>query len=278
MQPIDTITRPLPPRRQVPRAFATMPSGARLPLLGFGTYQLQGAIGRAAVRTAVEAGLRHIDTATSYANEAIVGQGLRDAGIDRRELFVTSKLPPAGVGRERVTLEASLAALETDHLDLWLVHHPPADEHLIRTWERMLELQDEGLATDVGVSNFTLPQIDRITRATGRAPAVDQIRWNPFLFVPELAEGLSARGVVLSGYSPLRRADLRSPLLRAVASQIEATPAQTILIWHLLRGWSVLFRSSRPERIRQNADIAEFSLARDALDALDALRGTYVVP
>ena len=135
-----------------------------------------------AVRCALELGYRHIDTATMYGNEARSGRRSRRAACRASEVFVTTKLPPSRAGRERATLEESLDALGLEYVDLWLIHWPPGGRARPDVWERLLELQAEGLAREVGVSNYSVRQIDELERATGRLPAVNQIEWSPALF------------------------------------------------------------------------------------------------
>lgn len=253
----------------------TMSSRRPIPLLGFGTYQLHGANGQKAIRSAVEIGLRHIDTATSYGNESDVGQAFADSGVPRDEMFLTSKLPLRCVGHERDTLLRSVELLRTDRLDLWLMHWPMEGSELVRTWESMIGLRDSGLVRDVGVSNFSIEQIDEITKATGVPPVVNQIRWNPFLFDAGLAEELRARNVLITAYTPLRRARLDDPVLVEIAEAVGATPAQVILRWHVQREWPVLFRSSRRDRIVQNVDIERITLDDKQMTRLDSRTGRY---
>lgn len=152
-----------------------LPSGARMPLLGLGTWQARGRSAVEAVRSALAVGYRHVDTATVYGNEREVGRAIASSGVRREDVFVTTKLPQSNAGRERATLEESLAALGLGYVDLWLIHWPPGGQARPDVWERLLELKDEGLARDVGVSNYGVGQLDELGRATGRLPAVNQI-------------------------------------------------------------------------------------------------------
>jgi 2,5-diketo-D-gluconate reductase A len=154
---------------------SSLPGGVEMPMIGFGTWQLRGRAGRQAVHAALQAGYRHIDTATMYGNESEVGRALADSGLDRDAVFLTTKLPSGRADRERATLAASLRALGTDHIDLWLVHSPPPGRKLCHVWQEFLTLRDEGRARAVGVSNYSLAQIDRLTEVCGEAPAVNQI-------------------------------------------------------------------------------------------------------
>ncbi|MGY1664867.1 aldo/keto reductase [Geodermatophilus sp. SYSU D00696] len=244
--------------------------GGAMPLLGFGTWQLTGAACYDAVRTALDAGYRHLDTATMYRNETEVGRALRDAGVDRDEVFVTTKLPPREAGRAEQTLTASLAALGLDAVDLWLVHWPPggAGEQL---WERFVAAREAGRARAVGVSNYSLQQLDRLTQATGVTPQVNQVSWAPALYDAAVEAGHRERGVVLEGYSPFKNTDLRDQVLREVADAHGVTPAQVVLRWHLEHGVVVIPKSATPERIRANLAIGGFSLAREEVARVDGL-------
>ena len=153
--------------------------GVEIPMVGFGTWQLQGQIAYEAVRHALQVGYRHIDTATMYRNEEQVGRAIADSGLDRAEVFVTTKLPPGNAGRVRATIAESLKALRTDYVDLWLVHWPPRGRNLVPLWRDFLAVRDEGLTRAVGVSNYSVGQIDDLIEATGEGPAVNQIPWSP---------------------------------------------------------------------------------------------------
>ena len=243
--------------------------GVELPLLGLGTWQASGNEAYAAVRVALELGYRHIDTATMYRNEDQVGRALADSGVARDEVFVTTKLPPGRAGAERATLAASLDALGLEHVDLWLIHWPPAGGARPDVWERFLELQGEGLARAVGVSNYSLDQIDELERATSRLPAVNQIEWSPALYDEATLRGHRSRGVQLEGYSPLKTMRLRDPRLVRIADAHGVTPAQVVIRWHLEHEVVVIPKSTRPERIAINADVFGFSLSEDELEVLD---------
>src|SRR5690242_21165717 len=148
-----------------------LPGGVQMPMLGFGTWLLRGKAGREELRAALGAGYRHTDTATMYGNEADVGYVLASSGLARDQVFITTKLPAGRADRERATLAASLRALGTDHVDLWLVHWPPPGRKLCHVWQELLSLRDAGRVRAVGVSNYSLAQLDRLAQVTGEAPA-----------------------------------------------------------------------------------------------------------
>jgi 2,5-diketo-D-gluconate reductase A len=246
--------------------------GVAMPMVGFGTWPLRGHKACEAVRTALQAGYRHVDTATMYANEADVSHAVRDSELLRQEVFLTSKLRASDVGRPREVLAGELRALGTDYLDLWLVHWPPRDARAsVQVWRELLTLRDEGLARAVGVSNYSLAQIDELTEATGEAPAVNQIHWNPRRYDAGLLEGLRLRGVVVEGYSPLKDTNLNDPVLTEIAWAHSVTPAQVVLRWHLDHQVAVVVKSADPKRIVANLNLFGFSLDADELAQIDAL-------
>jgi len=250
---------------------ADLPSGVRMPLLGLGTAGLLGDGAREAVGWAFGSGYRHLDTATAYGNESEVGAEIRQSGLHREDVFVTTKLPPEHVGRERRTLQESLDALGTGYVDLWLVHWPPGGRAGVDAWRAVVQAAEDGLARAVGVSNHSLAQIDELVDATGVTPAVNQVRWSPFLFDPAFAQGCRERGVVLEGYSPLRSGRLDDETLTEVADRHGKSTAQVVVRWHLQHGTVVIPKSAHRERIVSNADVMDFSLTDDEMATLDAL-------
>lgn len=248
-----------------------LPGDVRMPLVGFGTWQLRGRRAYEAIAFALEVGYRHLDTATMYGNEAEVGRALRDSGLRREDVFVTTKLPPRNAGRERQTLAASLQALGTDHVDLWLVHWPPDGRARLQVWRELLAFRDDGLARAVGVSNFSIRQLDELIDATGQAPAVNQIPWSPPRHDPRLLAEHRRRGVVLEGYSPLRGTNLGDRVLIEIAASHGVTPAQVVLRWHLEHQIPVIPKSATRERIAANFDLFGFSLSDQEVRRIDAL-------
>lgn len=244
---------------------------AVMPVVGFGTWRLTGQEAYEATRAALELGYRHIDTATMYGNEAEIGRAVRDSGLDRGEVFITTKLPQGNAGRERETIERSLRELGTDYVDLWLVHWPPSPDLLVRTWQGMLEARDRGLARAVGVSNHSIAQIDEITAATGEAPAVNQIPWSPPRHSAGLLRQHRERGIVVEGYSPIKGTDLGHPVLVEIARRHGVTPAQVVLRWHLQHDIVVIPKSARRERIAENADLFGFTLSAEEMARIDAM-------
>lgn len=244
---------------------------SRMPLLGFGTWQIENEDAPAATTTALELGYRHIDTATGYGNEAGIGSALAGSGLDRDFVFITTKLPPEHVGRERQTIEESLTKLGVERVDLWLVHWPPNGQASPEVWAEVVSAQQDGLATDIGVSNYSLAQIDELVAATGVTPAVNQIRWSPGIYDSAVAAGLAERGVVLEGYSPFKASNLKDPTLLRIAEAHDATSAQVIVAWHVAHGFVVIPKSVRRERIEANAAGARIELTDDEVAAIDGL-------
>ncbi len=249
---------------------ALLPGGGGMPLLGFGTWQIRGPAAYDAVRTALEVGYRHVDTATVYRNEAEVGRALADSGVPRDEIFLTTKVPPHADDPRRV-LETSLRELGTDHLDLWLIHWTEGDSIHEDLWRVLLEAKQGGAVRDVGVSNYSLDQIDRLTDATGEQPAVNQIEWAPTLYDTDVAAGHAQRGIVLEGYSALKNTDLEDPVLRTVADIHGVSTAQVLLRWHLDHGFVAIPKSVTPERIEANFAVTGFSLSDDEVARIDGL-------
>jgi diketogulonate reductase-like aldo/keto reductase len=256
---------------QLPQLSVSMPSGSSMPMLGFGTWQLTGPEACEATRHALTVGYRHIDTAAVYDNEAEVGHGLQDSGVPRGDIFITTKVPPHRTGKELETLQQSLERLQTDHVDLWLIHWPPDQDAGIDIWRACVEAQSQGLTRDIGVSNYSVSQIDELTSATGVVPAVNQIEWSPLLFDAALLAQHREKGVAVEGYSGLRGGVLDDPTVLEVARRLGKTPAQTILRWHLQHGVVAIPKSRDPQRIRSNADVGSFELSADDMGSLDAL-------
>jgi diketogulonate reductase-like aldo/keto reductase len=245
-------------------------AAVEMPLLGFGTWQITGRQCYDAVSVALAVGYRHLDTATMYGNEAEVGRALADSGVAREDVFVTTKLPPRNAGRAARTLEASLDALGTSYVDLWLIHWPSGGP-LPNAWEALLAARDAGQARAVGVSNYSVEQIDALTKWSGQTPQVNQIPWAPSLYSPRTVAALASRGVVLEGYSALKNTDLGDPVLMRIADAHGVTTAQVVIRWHLDHGVVVIPKSVRPERITANFDVFGFELSAEELAEVDGL-------
>jgi 2,5-diketo-D-gluconate reductase A len=247
-----------------------------MPLVGFGTWKLRNDQASDAVFAALEAGYRHVDTATMYGNESQVGQALRASGLDRDDVFLTTKIRPSDVARwrgsARSVLARSMSALGTDYLDLWLIHWPPSHVGASRQlWNELLQIQADGQVIDVGVSNYSLSQIDDLIKASGQAPAVNQIDWGPTLYNADLLAGHAGLGVAVEGYSPLKNTDLDDPVLAKIAAAHGVTTAQVVLRWHVEHAITVIPKSARPDRIAANFDLFGFSLTAEEIASIDGL-------
>jgi diketogulonate reductase-like aldo/keto reductase len=255
----------------IPTDRTTLPGGGKFPLVGFGTWQLRGEECYVATLAALDAGYRHVDTATMYQNEAEVGRALRDSGVPREDVFVTTKFNPRRTGpSELETLAQSLEQLGTSYVDLWLVHSP-VDDRNDGIWKSFVSAQADGLARDIGVSNFSVRQLDRVAESSGVVPAVNQIEWRPSLYDAALVDAHRERGVVVEGYSALRGGSLRDRVVARIADEVDRTPAQVLVRWHVQHGIVVIPRSSKPDRVRANADVGGFLLSDQQMADLDAL-------
>jgi diketogulonate reductase-like aldo/keto reductase len=242
-----------------------------MPMVGFGTWQLRGSAAYEPVRYALEAGYRHLDTATMYRNEAEVGRAIRDSGVDRADVFITTKLPPGQADRAQATIDASLRDLGTDHVDLWLIHWPPRGGASPRLWEQFIGARDAGLTRAIGVSNYSPAQIDELIRTSGEAPAVNQIPWSIPQYDPGVLAAHRDRGVRVEGYSSLKGTNLRDAAITEIAGRHKVEPAQVVLRWHLQHGIVVIPKSSHRERIITNFALSGFTLDEAEMARLDGL-------
>jgi diketogulonate reductase-like aldo/keto reductase len=245
-----------------------------MPVLGLGVWQM--AAGREteqAVEWALDVGYRHIDTASMYRNEQSVGAALERSGLPREDVFVTTKLMPGPPSAAR-ELDKSLGRLGLDYVDLYLIHWPlPVGN--ARTWRQLESLQECGLARAIGVSNFGRDRLGKLLRSADRRPAVNQVQFSPYHYRRRLLEYCTEQEVVFEAYSPLARGQgLRDPTVTAIAGQLDRTPAQIMLRWAIQHGAVVIPKSSREDRIRSNAQLFDFELGDDEMEALDALDRT----
>jgi 2,5-diketo-D-gluconate reductase A len=262
----------------------TLPLGdVEIPQFGVGVFQVPPEDTVENVTSAIEAGYRHIDTAKAYGNEAEVGQAVRASGLARDEVFITTKCSNDDHGYDEATraLKASLGRLETDYVDLYLIHWPrPADDRYVETWQALIDGQKAGLARAIGVSNFQPAHLRRIVDETGVTPAVNQIELHPYLVQTELRREHAERGIVTEAWSPLAKGKAtKDPVVREIASAHGKAPGQVVLRWQIQLGNVVFPKSSRPERLRENIDIFDFSLSDDEMARIEALdRGERTGP
>lgn len=251
----------------------TLADGNAIPLLGLGVWQVpDGAECERAVRSALETGYRHIDTAQAYGNEASVGRALRDSGIPREEVFLTTKFYPAR--RDPVAeIEGSLRRLGVDQVDLYIIHWPQNGPTW--AWPGMEAAREQGHSRSIGVSNFSAQQLEQVLAVADTPPVINQVQFSPFEYRRSLLEACEARNVAVEAYSPLGTGrHLSDPTVARVAESVGRTPAQVLLRWCLQRGTIVLPKSTHRERIEQNAQIFDFTLSDDEMATLDALDTT----
>ncbi len=253
--------------------------GPEIPWLGLGVFQTEpGAVTRSAVTYALEAGYRSIDTAAMYGNEADVGEAVRASGLPRNEVFVTTKLWHTDHGYESALKagRTSQQRLGLGAIDLYLIHWPRANSPKDRldSWRALEKLQQDGVCRAIGVSNYTVRHLEELRVHSRVVPAVDQVECHPFVFDPELLHYCEAHGIRLEAWSPLTRGRrMDDPTIVTIAAAHHRTPAQVLIRWGLEHGILEIPKSVHRERIRENAQVFDFSLTAAEMAALDALRG-----
>jgi len=251
----------------------TLADGNTIPLLGLGVWQVpNGPTAVDAVRWALELGYRHIDTAQAYGNEESVGRALKESGVPREEVFITTKFWP-GATDPVAEAEGSLSRLGVDYVDLYLVHWPQGGPTW--AWSGMERARELGYARSIGVSNFGVPDLDRVIAVAAVHPAVDQVQFSPFEYRRKLLEAAEKRSVAVEAYSPLGTGrHLQDETVKRLASRIRRTPAQVLLRWCLQRNLIVIPKSTHRKRIEENAQVFDFTLSAEVMAELDALDET----
>jgi 2,5-diketo-D-gluconate reductase A len=255
----------------------TLNTGDPIPQIGLGTYGLNGGEGASAVAAAIDLGYRHFDTAVRYGNEDAVGEGIRRSGIDRGEVFVTTKLDGEFQGDDKAIagLEGSLERLGTDYVDLLLMHWPlPARGQFVSTWHTFERLHADGKARAIGVSNFKESHLDVLIGESEVVPAVNQIELNPHVTRPAQRAYDAEHGIVTESWSPLGGGSARvvhEPVIADVAARLGRTPAQVVVRWHVQLGLVVIPKSRNPERMRENLEVFDFELSEEDLVAIATL-------
>lgn len=251
-------------------------SGAQMPQLGLGVWRVDDATVERAVKEALKVGYRSIDTAQMYRNEAGVGRGLAASGVDRGDVFVTTKLDNKehGLAESQRALAGSLSQLGVDYVDLFLIHWPlPVTNKFVETWNGLIAARNAGLTRSIGVSNFTTEYLTRLIDETGEAPVINQIELHPYFQQRELRDFHAARGIATEAWSPLGQGGelLADPVLARIAEAHDATPAQVVIAWHLAIGNVVIPKSVTPSRIAENFAAATVELTDGELADIAAL-------
>ncbi|HXG50001.1 MAG TPA: aldo/keto reductase [candidate division Zixibacteria bacterium] len=252
--------------------------GHSIPRLGLGVWQIRaGRSCEAAVLAALEAGYRHIDTASFYGNEESVGSAVRKSGIPREQIFVTTKLWNSDHGNPERAFDASLRRLGLDYVDLYLIHYPVRERR--QSWRVLERLREKGKARSIGVSNFTARHLTELLAGSTTVPAVNQVELHPYLYQKELIDFCRERKIAVEAYSPLTHGErLNDPRLAAVAARYSSgrsgktkSPAQVLIRWALQHDLVVIPKSAERERIFENADVFDFEISPEDMRLLDGL-------
>src|ERR687897_3474270 len=255
----------------------TLNDGNTIPQLGFGVFQIEPEETAEAVREAIAVGYRHIDTAEMYGNEREVGEGLRASGVDRGDVFVTSKLNNGlhEPGDARQAFDTTLSDLGFDHVDLFLIHWPlPTlyDGDFVSTWKTLEEFQGDGRARSIGVSNFQVDHLERLAAETDTVPTVNQIEVHPYFTNEAVRAYGQEHGIATEAWSPIAQGGvLDDPTITGIADKVVKTPAQVVLRWHIQRGDIVFPKSVTPSRMQENFDIFDFELNSTDMEEISTL-------
>lgn len=252
--------------------FIELNNGVRMPALGLGTYLIGPEQAKKAVMDALSMGYRHIDTAAFYGNEREVGDAIRESGIDRDEVFITTKVwnDDHGYERAREAFRRSLRLLGLDQVDLYLIHWPMPER--LETWRALESIYEEGGARAIGVSNFMPRHLDDILRSGSTIPAVDQVEMHPFLQRNDVLQRCRENGIAVEAFSPLARGRrMDDPAIVEVASRNGRTPAQVMLRWCLQRGVAAIPKTTSRERMKENLESLDFVLPQSDMSVLNEL-------
>ncbi|MDW4394016.1 aldo/keto reductase [Staphylococcus saprophyticus] len=260
--------------------YTTFNNGHTMPQLGLGVFRVENSdTAKDAVKHAIVSGYRSIDAAFVYGNEEMVGQGIQEgileAGIQREDLFITSKLWLDHYGKDNVQVgyETSLKLLGLDYLDLYLIHWPGTDQSLmIKTWEGMEALYNDGKVKNIGVSNFDIEHLETLKAHTSIKPVIDQVEFHPYLIQQSLRDYLASESIQMESWSPLMNAEiLTDETIVAIADEIGKSPAQVVIRWNIEHGVVTIPKSVTPHRIEENINIFDFSLTQAQIARIDSL-------
>ena len=259
--------------------YMKMNDGYKIPVVGLGTWKSEpGEATYKAVLDSINAGYRHIDTARAYDNEADVGRAVQDADINRKDLFITTKLWNRHQGYDEAieACEKSLARLGCDYIDLYLIHWPLKDKRN-ESWRALIELQKKGLCRSIGVSNFTIDHLKELEDKFGVIPAANQVEFHPYHYQKDLLEYCNSKNIIIEAYSPLVHAKrMDEERLVAISEEIGKTPAQILIRWAMQRGMVVLPKSVNESRIIENFAVFDFEISDSLMKRLDDLDERYV--
>lgn len=247
--------------------------GSRIPMLGFGCFEIEDAAMDDVIRWAVEAGYRYFDVATRYENEESVGRAVRSCGLSRETLYIVSKIWPSCYDEPERAIEYSLRALNLGYIDSYYLHWPSSSAgRRYKAWEALLRYREKGLVRSVGVSNFTQAQLEELTNEFGVVPVANQIELHPWYQQTDLCNWCHSQKIAVTAWGPIFRGHIREvPLMEELGEKYAKSPAQITLRWHLQRGHIVIPKSSRRERIIENAQLYNFALTDEDMRLIDAL-------
>jgi len=257
--------------------YTTLNNGVRMPLLGLGVYDTHGLEAENAVMTALETGYRLIDTAAMYENEVEIGNAIRRSGMDRKELFVTTKVGDDDQGFDSTlrAFDESMGRLGIDYIDLYLVHWPLKGKREA-TWKAFERLYNESRVRAIGVANYLVPFLEELSDYANVKPVLNQVEFTPWLFLGELLDWCRVRNIQMQSYSPITRGKkLNDTRLQQLCRKYDKSPAQIILRWNIDHGVSVIPKSVNPERIKENFSIFDFSLSSDDISFLDSFNENF---
>ncbi len=259
------------------RSTVKLNNGVEIPLLGLGTYQLNAIEAEPAVTWALKSGYRHIDTASLYGNEESVGKAIRKSGIPRKEIFVTTKLFNNEHDNAERAFENSLKRLGMDYIDLYLIHWP-VETKWKASWKTLEKIYASGRCRAIGVSNFTIRHVKQILEFVDIIPTVNQVEFSPYLYQKELSDFCKSKKIQLEAYSSLTRGKkFDDPKLVSIASEYKKTTAQVLIRWSLQHNIITIPKSKSKERIKENADVFDFSISQKDMEVLDTFNEDFRV-
>lgn len=249
-------------------------NGVKMPTLGLGTWSMHGKEMREAINWALEFGYRHFDTAKYYKNEEDLGKALKNSKHPRKELFITSKVWPSDFGYEKSkkSFQDSLDALELEYIDQYLIHWPSEKKKTHETWKALIDLYNENKCQTIGVSNFSISEIEDLKNISDVIPATNQIEFHPFKYNQDLLDYCKSENIAIVSYSPLMQGrKMTNPVINKIALKYEKTYAQVLLRWGLQHGTIIIPKSSNKKRLKENTLIYDFELTMDEMELLNSL-------